>query len=777
MMSMTPDLLEVLEEISDAVVVVDERWVVTYVNSRGAQAVRAAPESLIGRELWERLPMLRGSEFETNLRRAMTQHLRVRFEAVVPLLDRALKVCALPTADGLCICIQDVTERRAAEQGLRDSERRMAAILDSAMDAIVGADAQQRVVVFNAAAERMFQCPAEEAVGKPLDTFIPTRYRAAHHQHVAGFGATGVTHRAMGRLGQVSGLRRDGTEFPIEASIAQVEVGGSKLYTAILRDITERVATEQALWRGNRELRAITACNQVLVRSTDEHSLLQEVCRIIVEVGGYRMAWVGFAEQDENNPITPIVWAGHEDGYLEQARHAPADHARGGAPSVAAIRSGRPQTCHDIAADPAFAPWRTLALERGYKACIALPLMTNSQAFGSLNIYAETAGEFAELEVGLLSGFAEDVAYGIMALRARAERRRAREELEEHQRNLERTVEARTSELRQSNKHLQQEITERAYVEKALRDSEAQLRAKNQQLETAILAEQDAYQVLGRAQEQLVLTEKLASLGQLVAGVAHEVNNPLSFVHNNMVVVQRDTAAICAALALYREADVELAQRDPELFGRIRDLCAKHDVAYAIANLSEILARSTDGLQRIRQIVKDLRDFSRSDERSPQEVDLNAGIASTLNIIRGQAHEHEVEVRLEPGPLDPVRCFPAKINQVVLNLVTNAIDACAPGGRVVVRTRSGAKDVEIEVEDNGRGMDPAVCGKIFDPFFTTKPQGRGMGLGLSISYGIVRDHGGRIEVQSTPGRGSRFTVSLPRRPAAAEPGPDAAGSG
>ena len=314
-------------------------------------------------------------------------------------------------------------------------------------------------------------------------------------------------------------------------------------------------------------------------------------------------------------------------------------------------------------------------------------------------------------------------------------------------------------------------------MEKALRDSEGQLRAKNQELETAILAEQEAYQVLGQAQEQLVLTEKLASLGRLVAGVAHEVNNPLSFVHNNMVVVQRDTAAICAALALYQEADAELAQRDPDLFGRIRALCAKQDVAYAMANLSEILGRSTDGLQRIRQIVKDLRDFSRSDERSPQEVDLNAGIASTVNMIRGQAHEHEVEVRLEPGTLAPVRCFPAKINQVVLNLATNAIDACAAGGLVVVRTRSGAEGVEIEVEDNGKGMDEAVRGKIFDPFFTTKPQGRGMGLGLSISYGIVRDHGGRIEVQSTPGRGSRFTVYLPRRPAAAGPGPDAERSG
>jgi PAS domain S-box-containing protein len=771
MMTLTTDVLEVLEEISDGVAVVDERWRLTFVNGRAAEAVGAGLSDLLGQDLWLRLPLLRGTDFETHCRRAMAARVRVQFEAYAGPVGRWLKVCGFPAGDGLCICIQDVTERKQAEQGMRDSQMRMGGILDSAMDAIVSVDAEQRIVLFNKAAERMFLCPAAEALGQPLDRFIPARFRGAHHGHVEAFGRTGTTRRSMGQLGAVSGLRADGVEFPIEASISQLEIGGEKLYTVILRDMTERLAAEQVLRRINRELRAITECNQVLVRSTDERHLLGEVCRIIVEVGGYRMAWVGFAEHDKNQTVVPAAWAGQESGYLRQVQNTWADNERGQAPSCVAIRTGKPQTCHDIRTDPAFASWRALALERGYAACISLPLLTDDRTLGSLTIYADKPGAFADEEVKLLSGFAEDVAYGIVALRTRVERRRAREELEQHKRDLERLVEERTAELRESNKHLRQEVAERLYVEKALRDSETQLRAKNQELEKAVLAEQDAYQALRQAQTQMVLAEKLASLGQLVAGVAHEVNNPLSFVHNNMVVLRRDTAALCAALALYQQADASVAQLQPDLYHRIRDLRQQADVAYTVTNLPDILARSVEGLERIRQIVKDLRDFARGDEHEPQEVDLNAGIESTVNIVRGQAGNRGVEIRLELQALLPVLCFPAKINQVVMNLLTNAIDACDRGGVVTIRTRAVEQGVEIDVEDNGRGIDPAVREKIFDPFFTTKPQGQGMGLGLSISYGIVRDHGGRIEALGASGRGMRFSVFLPRRGLAARTKP------
>ena len=160
----------------------------------------------------------------------------------------------------------------------------------------------------------------------------------------------------------------------------------------------------------------------------------------------------------------------------------------------------------------------------------------------------------------------------------------------------------------------------------------------------------------------------------------------------------------------------------------------------------------------------DLRDFARDSDKDWHEVDLNVGIESTLNIIKLRASRNKVLIETDLGPLPRVQCHPAKINQVVLNLVANAIDACTEGGKVLVRTRHAGPNIEIQIIDNGSGIEPAIRARIFDPFFTTKPPGTGTGLGLSISHGIMADHGGHIDVESKLGEGSRFTVALPVRP-------------
>jgi signal transduction histidine kinase len=228
---------------------------------------------------------------------------------------------------------------------------------------------------------------------------------------------------------------------------------------------------------------------------------------------------------------------------------------------------------------------------------------------------------------------------------------------------------------------------------------------------------------------------ELARLAQLVAGVAHEVNNPLSFVSNNLAVIGRD-------------------------LDTLGDPAARADVA-------ELLSRSRDGLKRIEQLVKDLRDFARLDQSAWDEADVAAGIASVLSVIRGRADRQGVRLVADVAPLPRVWCHPAKINQVIFHLVANAIDASPAGAEVTVRARPVADGVEIAVIDHGRGIEPAIRDKVFDPFFTTKPLGQGMGLGLSISYGIVQSHGGTIEFDSTPGQGTCFRVRLPLKP----PGP------
>jgi signal transduction histidine kinase len=293
------------------------------------------------------------------------------------------------------------------------------------------------------------------------------------------------------------------------------------------------------------------------------------------------------------------------------------------------------------------------------------------------------------------------------------------------------------------------------------KEVERKLSEQNRQLEQLIASERDAHDALKQAQSSIVQTAKLAGLGEMVAGVAHEINNPLAFVSNNIAVLQRDLNDLQTLVSLYREGEAALEQSNPELLAKIGQLSESIDLDYTMKNLQSLLTRTRDGLKRIHQIVKDLRMFARVDAADIGEFDLNQSIETTVNIARGHGKRKDVSILLDLGIVPAIVGHAAKINQVIMNLVGNAIDASHPGGVVAIRSRTESTGVRFEVEDHGSGIDPAFREKIFDPFFTTKPVGEGTGLGLSISYGIVQDHAGEIDVHSAPGKGTTFTVHLP----------------
>jgi two-component system NtrC family sensor kinase len=296
--------------------------------------------------------------------------------------------------------------------------------------------------------------------------------------------------------------------------------------------------------------------------------------------------------------------------------------------------------------------------------------------------------------------------------------------------------------------------------------AEEKLKEQNVTLQELARSEQQAHQGLKTAQSRMVQTEKLASLGQLVAGVAHEINNPLAFVSNNVAVLERDLLDLAALIGLYRRTrDANDADR-AALDAPIAQLCEQLDLDYCLENLPRIIDRTRDGLRRIERIVKDLRLFARVDEGEWNEVDLNPGIESSVNMVQGYARKHGVAVEKDLGELPLLRCRAARLHQVVVNLLMNAIDACPPEGTVTIRTRTDHElgGIRFDVIDTGCGIDPDIRERIFDPFFTTKPIGEGTGLGLSISYGIVQEHGGTIDVESSPGQGSCFTVRIPSKP-------------
>lgn len=265
---------------------------------------------------------------------------------------------------------------------------------------------------------------------------------------------------------------------------------------------------------------------------------------------------------------------------------------------------------------------------------------------------------------------------------------------------------------------------------------------------------------LDDASERLLASEKLASLGQLAAGVAHEINNPVGYVSSNLSTLEK-------YLKVYEKIlDTAIAQDTSMDASHAHDLVMltkKLNYEAIRADLQPLMAETQEGLTRIKNIVRDLKDFSRSNaitEFVPS--DLLQGLQSTLNIVSGEV-KRRADVELALSPIPHVECVPSQINQVLLNLIVNAAHAMNPDTRGLITLRSGhdATQVWLEVQDNGSGISEEVISKIFDPFFTTKPQGLGTGLGLSVSLGIIHRHSGTLTVQSKLGVGTTFRITLP----------------
>ncbi len=273
------------------------------------------------------------------------------------------------------------------------------------------------------------------------------------------------------------------------------------------------------------------------------------------------------------------------------------------------------------------------------------------------------------------------------------------------------------------------------------------------------LAEQN--RELRMTQAALVQSEKLASLGQLAAGMAHEINNPVAYVTNNLAVLKRDVRAVVEVLQAYRRGAEVLARAAPPLAAELAELEAASDLAWIEENLPRLFASSLEGLGRVRNIVQNLREFARLDSADLDALDLNAALTSTLGVLAREVQEKQLAVETHFGQLPPVVCRPGKIHQVFHNLLLNAIQASEPHGILELRTAVERDQALVEVQDYGCGIAAEHLPRLFEPFFTTKAVGRGAGLGLAICYGIVREHGGAIEVDSQPGRGSTFRVRLP----------------
>jgi len=346
-------------------------------------------------------------------------------------------------------------------------------------------------------------------------------------------------------------------------------------------------------------------------------------------------------------------------------------------------------------------------------------------------------------------------------------RKQAEEEVQRINQELEQRVEQRTAALAKLVNKLQQEVSDRQRAEAALRQSEAELRQQAMDLEQAL-------QQLQNTQAQLVQSEKMSSLGQLVAGVAHEINNPINFVYGNLVHASNYTRDLLQLVELYRSY-----YPDPPL--EIAALTTQMDLDFVVMDLPKLVSSMRLGAERIQKIVASLRNFSRMDEAEFKAVDLHEGLESTLLILQNRLKPRPnfpgVDLMRDYGDLPLVECYASQINQVFMNILSNSIDALEEAieahkgdpalfkPQIHIKTEVYQENwVVIAISDNGMGIPEAYQFRIFDPFFTTKPVGQGTGLGMSISYQIVAErHRGRLLCESELGQGTTFRVEIPIR--------------
>jgi signal transduction histidine kinase len=344
---------------------------------------------------------------------------------------------------------------------------------------------------------------------------------------------------------------------------------------------------------------------------------------------------------------------------------------------------------------------------------VAVPLRVKDQVFGVLNVVSPEANRFVAGDVELVSAVANHVALAV-------DRAESFQTIEELTRGLEDKVRVRTEQLRAANEELQA-----------------------------------AYRDLQATQMQLVQREKMASVGQLVAGVAHELNNPIGFVFSNVATLDDFVRRLRAMLDEYRGLELPDADR-----ARIDERSRALKVDYALKYLDSMIQGIREGAERARKIVRDLRVFARGQDEVWQPVDLHEELESSLTLLNHLLKDRVV-VHRKLGDLPSVECIRSQIDQVFLNLLANAAQAIDGPGEITIETRRDGDSAVVAISDTGPGIPPDVISRIFDPFFTTKTVGEGTGLGLSISYEIVKKHGGDIRAESPATGGAVFTLRLP----------------
>jgi PAS domain S-box-containing protein len=639
-------------------------------------------------------------------------------------------------AEDLCFGIRMLrlrADHARAEQALRIGEAKLQGVIGSAMDAIISVDEQQRIVMFNRAASAIFLCPASEALGATLDRFIPVSFHAAHREHIRRFGEEGITARSMHSPGVLTALRTNGERFPIEATISQVQTGGEKLYTVILRDITARIQAEEALLTSQAQFRALA-------------DAIPQLCWIAHADGSifwYNERWYEYTG----------TTATQMEGWGWQSVHDPETLPKVLERWKASITSGKP---FDMVfplrgADGLFRPFLTLVMPvKDENGKVVRWFGTNTDISKQKQIEAELRQSKARLDMALevanIGEWEFDLKTGIGSRSSR------------HAQIFGYPVEGLEWSQAMFLNHVLPE--HRAEVSEKIRaaqvggswDFETQVRRLDGEVRWIWVRGRAALDPMGmpdksfgtvmditerkQAEQALLRSEKLASVGRMAATIAHEINNPLGAVTNVLFLVQGMKGLPEAALSYLKIAD--------------------------------------DELKRVAHITRQSLGFYR-EGNAPASTSVNAVLDSAVELLKSRTTAKRAQIEKDYCGNVELTAVAGELRQVFTNLLANGLDAIEQQGKIRLRisARSSFKNgrgyVRVTIADNGKGISVGSKQHIFEPFFTTKGV-TGTGLGLWVSKQIVEKHGGTIQLRSSTDpshRGTVFSVVLPMKSAIA----------
>jgi two-component system, NtrC family, sensor kinase len=508
----------------------------------------------------------------------------------------------------------------------------------------------------------------------------------------------------------------------LQSEVDQPERDGGKPFI-------EGAAAEQQLELSNRLLRALTQAQTEFIRGSDAPGLFNRLLGVLLELTSSEYGFIGEVHYDaKGDPflrtyaITNIAWTDELREQFERLTPQGIEFRNLKTLFGAVLTTRKFVLSNTPSTDP-----RAGGVPPGHpplKAFLGLPFNSGGEMVGMVGI-ANRPGGYSQEVIGFLEPLLATCCSVILSWRSEQQRRRA-EEMLRH----------REEELRKHRDHLEELVQTR--TEKLLRTT-----------------------------QELERQQKFASMGQLAAGIAHEINNPLGYVMSNLSTLTEYVSAFSRMLQRYREFEAFVAPglqgQAAEELARLRTFWEREELTITLSEVKEVLNESLEGTQRVKDIIQELKKIARDDDVGPPKlVDVNKELADTLKMMRWKDLESRCEVRTEYGQVPAVLGYPTQINQVFTNLLNNAAQAIdALRGEIRISTQREDDMVVVRISDTGVGMSPEVQAKLFTPFFTTKAPGKGTGLGLSISYNIIARHRGRIEVQSQQGQGTTFVLRLP----------------